>query len=732
MVWPDEVMCGYCRKVFSDDEAFARHIYQTHVHLPRADNRHYFELPKEEEPLDRETEDCRDNENEASASDSVEEDQEFEGAPVKNEATSTKQHSKDDNNLDSPHETGRSIPIRKAKPASTRPSRITSRGSGTYSSRVVDASILGSGRSRMSPLSTSASQQASHVNIASQRSYKTARSSLASYATAPSAPHPGWRMSEMRLNRIDNVLFTPHEDMYRFTEVKSECSGTREDFVTLVDLVTSYVLGQFTSLGFGQDQFRETIYDCLQILRNWKSSLGDREGVMEHVCPNARCKKRIVVDGRSQAEADVNGKDVIHGLKEHSGLDSDEKEELLDHLMKAVAKRTLDHLKFHGTTDRTPSEDSRAKISLYVDYYLNGDIMHAITTSDPVFSSEWLKHLHDRGILLDPKDELDWSGRGQHVEYAADEETNIPLQKKEVLGYSATALVQSVQCRRIMLARKTIKCNRRLTKENVVVEVEHLQRLQHSHIVRVVGTYTLRKSLSILLYPAADENLEELMDDITDSVLKHEHRAVQAMPQFFGCLSNAIDFIHSMNVKHMDIKPKNILVRQRNNWYKVYIADFGIARAYKSAAEAFTDSPVSFTRKYAAPEVIMQDTRGYPADIFSLGCVFIEMFATMASFSTSDLRGRDLRRQLSDIRGSEFHTHIEEVVAWYYVSYEIFKSGTYSSSQDGLLKALPAMLDRSPEHRPLSGNLKQSTERLCCYECDKGPEPFEASNSAAM
>ncbi|KAF2022773.1 kinase-like protein, partial [Setomelanomma holmii] len=87
----------------------------------------------------------------------------------------------------------------------------------------------------------------------------------------------------------------------------------------------------------------------------------------------------------------------------------------------------------------------------------------------------------------------------------------------------------------------------------------------------------------------------------------------------------AVSFIHSRNVKHMDIKPKNILVRQVAGAVKVYVADFGIARSYKTAAESFTDTPISFTRTYAAPEVVMQDIRVNPADIFSLSCVFIEM-----------------------------------------------------------------------------------------------------------
>jgi serine/threonine protein kinase len=49
---------------------------------------------------------------------------------------------------------------------------------------------------------------------------------------------------------------------------------------------------------------------------------------------------------------------------------------------------------------------------------------------------------------------------------------------------------------------------------------------------------------------------------------------------FIGCLSNAIAFIHKENIKHMDIKPKNLLVWARKGRdFKTYVADFGIARS---------------------------------------------------------------------------------------------------------------------------------------------------------
>ncbi|KAF2626023.1 hypothetical protein BU25DRAFT_107320 [Macroventuria anomochaeta] len=99
-------------------------------------------------------------------------------------------------------------------------------------------------------------------------------------------------------------------------------------------------------------------------------------------------------------------------------------------------------------------------------------------------------------------------------------------------------------------------------------------------------------------------------------------------------------FIHSKNVKHMGIKPANLHVRRTGPDFRIYVADFGIARAYKSAAESDTDPPTSFTRFQAAPAVAMQNTRGYTADIFSLGCVCMEIIATLNTTLTKNERVR--------------------------------------------------------------------------------------------
>ena len=55
----------------------------------------------------------------------------------------------------------------------------------------------------------------------------------------------------------------------------------------------------------------------------------------------------------------------------------------------------------------------------------------------------WEDILYEKNLIAEKSFELNWSGRGQHVEFAADEQPTIEslLQPLGVLGHSATAIV---------------------------------------------------------------------------------------------------------------------------------------------------------------------------------------------------------------------------------------------------------------------------------------------------
>ena len=316
---------------------------------------------------------------------------------------------------------------------------------------------------------------------------------------------------------------------------------------------------------------------------------------------------------------------------------------------------------------------------------------------------------------------------------------------EERLGHSASALVESVRCRRLLLARKTIYCNRQMKRTDAIREVKQLKRSQHSHIVQVVGTYTFKQDLAILLYPAAEFNLETFMESVlaespgsTNYLNKEETQPkLRAMVTFFSCLSRAISFLHSNATKHMDIKPKNLLVKDlRYNSlssqgpYKIYIADFGIARSYKRAADAETDSPTSFTRLYAAPEVVDQRKRGLSADIFSLGCVFAEMLAVLAE-SDRDSKRKDLLAVLSadEEQPRSYYGNIPLVTQWLREINELNNHSPHFVELSPLRDRVWQMIDADPLRRPSADTVVSwlKVPAPCCL-LGAGPDPFSAES----
>ena len=97
----------------------------------------------------------------------------------------------------------------------------------------------------------------------------------------------------------------------------------------------------------------------------------------------------------------------------------------------------------------------------------------------------------------------------------------------------------------------------------------------------------------------------------------------------------ALVHAHAAGVVHRDIKPGNILLQDG----RVFVADFGIARAISGAAREEWKSSSGFqigTPGYMSPEqVAAEATIDGRADIYSTGCVLYEMLAGEKPFSGS-------------------------------------------------------------------------------------------------
>ncbi|KAM9673764.1 cyclin-dependent kinase 4 isoform 1-T1 [Trichechus inunguis] len=157
---------------------------------------------------------------------------------------------------------------------------------------------------------------------------------------------------------------------------------------------------------------------------------------------------------------------------------------------------------------------------------------------------------------------------------------------------------------------------------STVREVALLRRLEafeHPNVVRLMDVCatarTDRETKVTLVFEHVDQDLRTYLDKAPPPGLPVE-TIKDLMRQFL----RGLDFLHANCIVHRDLKPENILVTSGGT---VKLADFGLARIY-SYQMALT--PVVVTLWYRAPEVLLQSTYATPVDMWSVGCIFAEMF----------------------------------------------------------------------------------------------------------
>lgn len=88
-----------------------------------------------------------------------------------------------------------------------------------------------------------------------------------------------------------------------------------------------------------------------------------------------------------------------------------------------------------------------------------------------------------------------------------------------------------------------------------------------------------------------------------------------AVIRLAAALTEALAYVHDHGVTHLDLKPGNILLADD----RPVITDFGIAHA-----EGAMPGDVMGTAAYMAPEQVLHESVGHPADVYALGLVLLE------------------------------------------------------------------------------------------------------------
>lgn len=284
---------------------------------------------------------------------------------------------------------------------------------------------------------------------------------------------------------------------------------------------------------------------------------------------------------------------------------------------------------------------------------------------------------------------------------------------QEPLGFGTFAQVDTVKIGESFYARKSINLPRQTPQQNriredIQKEIKIIHALNHPHVIRVILTYEETRRFSIIMHPLADCDLETYLANKT---CDNENRR-RLIWKWMVCLVNTLAYIHSKDIRHKDIKPRNVLVKGE----KVYFTDFGSGHMFNDGGNSTTDGiAYGHTRAYCAPEVIKNDTRNRSSDVFSLGCVLVEMIVWSSQIAMSEyFDGIRAPENSTDV--VSYHDSITRIATWFHNTPLLTER-----ARDIYEHVLANMLRRKPDARwtavQTSSIITKSVPSVECVKC---------------
>jgi len=165
-------------------------------------------------------------------------------------------------------------------------------------------------------------------------------------------------------------------------------------------------------------------------------------------------------------------------------------------------------------------------------------------------------------------------------------------------------------------------------RERFVREARIAARLQHPNIVSIYDIVATSDRGFIIMEFIEGQSFESLL---TERKRLPVPDALHVLTQLAG----ALDYAHSRNVVHRDVKPVNILVSP-SLW--VWVTDFGIAKSELSTNLTMAGGVLG-TPDYMSPEQAKGEDVDARSDLFSLGCILFECVTGEKPFRSPSLTG---------------------------------------------------------------------------------------------
>ena len=211
-----------------------------------------------------------------------------------------------------------------------------------------------------------------------------------------------------------------------------------------------------------------------------------------------------------------------------------------------------------------------------------------------------------------------------HINKQISKHTQVSILKMSTIGAGGFGIVRRVTYKGKRAAQKTIDGNDQGRKE-----IQTLRALSnHNNIVTYYG-HENNSSGNIEIYM-------ELCDmDLDTYIQRNTNITMKEMKVFMNEIIDAVEYTHSKQVVHRDIKPQNILMKKEGGKYVTKLCDFGIANDLDPGSYLGT---FAGTANYMAPEV-PSGHYTYSADVYSLG-ILIHQLVRYCNDHGADNKGK--------------------------------------------------------------------------------------------